>query len=384
MPQDNPAGYYRGVKSSLLETRPYGRTFGDKETELRNALMDAHLRDLEAQQQQAETARIALMRKDPSIAQQPELDERMANRRDVRRISQEPARVPEPPRVPESVPGGPVRMPRSGGGGGYEDAEAALPALVRNIRSAQPKPSLPTAKGIRGFKAGDRFESGGLVSLKQDADQINDPNYETVRRERERSAIMDPSVLSAQARAAGTVEAAQIRASGSGQQGDDNAPIMTNLARLGSIAMQLNQQGGPSGVVSGAIRRHITGPSQTDELAREFAGIRGATALAIAAKLNQGRPTEADRQAAEGLLPAEGDGPDLVRRKMRLVLNVLGSKDADSITDPLSGERISLTGGAAEEAGAGGANVGNIVQYQGKPHRIVAVVNGVAELEPVR
>lgn len=378
MPQNDPAGYYRGVKSSLLETRPFGATLGDEEVRLRNLFHQLQEQQMLAKQAEAEQQRKAALMSDRSIAQPDELAERMANRR---MAIAEPQPSSAPPREPD-LPVAKLKLSRTGQEGGYDDAIAGLPALARGIRAQ--RSAAPVVPGVR--SAGERprrFTTGGLVSMQRDADAIRDPNYETIRAEKERAAQMDPAVLSAQARGEATVEAARTRAAGSGGS-DDSHAIETNLARLGSIAMQINQQGGPSGVVAGAIRRNITGPSQTDELAREFEGIRGATALAIAAKLNQGRPTEADRQAAENLLPTSGDSPALVKRKMRLVLQALGARETSSLTDPLTGQTLSLTDEAAEEAGAGGAAVGSVVQYNGKPHRVVRVVNGMAELEPVR
>lgn len=221
MPQDNPSGYYRGVKSSLLETRPYGRTRGDHENEFEFAQLAAALAEAEAIKQRAETARIASMRKDPSIAQQPELDERMARRtRAVRMPDAEPSRAP---RFDE------LQLPKGNNNFGFGDTAQRLPystddpaprpvtlpsradappqkplLLARNIRSIQPESSLPIAKGIRRYTDGPRIADehaaqDAKAELQIGADIARDPNFETDLRRRAAEASIDPKVMAAEA-----------------------------------------------------------------------------------------------------------------------------------------------------------------------------------------
>ncbi|MGH7175755.1 MAG: hypothetical protein ACREJC_00115, partial [Tepidisphaeraceae bacterium] len=128
-----------------------------------------------------------------------------------------------------------------------------------------------------------RFGEGPTqTQARQEAEAVRDPNYPEAYAGREAEARLAPYVLGAEAYATRPT-------SGTAGKAEEDAAryIGVNLPRLGAIAKQINILGGPAGVITGAIRRGVTGPTQVDELAREFNGIHGALALNLAARFNR-------------------------------------------------------------------------------------------------
>lgn len=237
------------------------------------------------------------------------------------------SRVPIPPE-----PNAPVRP----------SPEEAIQVL-RGTRRISEGPA--PARRIRRFGT-----APGLTEARAAAEAVRDPNFPAAYAGREAEARLSPYVLAAEAYASRPTTTGKADA-------DAEQYISVNLPRLASLATELNQLGGPPGVVGGAVRRHITGPSQVDELAREFQGIHGALALNLAAKFNRGRPTEPDREAAAAILPQLGDSPELTQRRIALILQALGNPNQSSIRDPLTGREIQIRSGgggtAAPAVGAG-------------------------------
>ena len=254
-------------------------------------------------------------------------------RRDVREV------LPE--RIAAATTATPFRMPRQLSQGNAPTIGAALEQGLRTIRRAAPPPAAPGPRQIR------RFETAPtMTEQRMEAEAITDPNYGAAYWGREAEARLHPSVMAAEAYAKRPTTANQAAE-------DAEQYIATMLPRLGILAKEINQAGGPSGVVMGAIRRTILGPSQLDEKAREFNGIHGALALNLAAKFNRGRPTEPDREAAAAILPQLGDSPQLVERRMQDILSALGNPNLETLTDPVTGRQVRIrSGGGGQELGA--------------------------------
>jgi len=298
-------------------TIPYGQGSRDLEAAKELALLrllreQAAMEEVKRRKLEQET-RLA----DPlEAAKAAATAQQFRQRRDVREVL--------PSRIEAATQAAPFKMPRQLMPGNTPNVGAALEQGVRTIRRAAPPPAAPGVRQIR------RFETA--------------PTMTEQRMEAE--ARLHPSVMAAEAYAKRPTAANQASE-------DAEQYIATMLPRLGIIAKEINQQGGPSGVITGAIRRTITGPSQVDELAREFNGIHGALALNLAAKFNRGRPTEPDREAAAAILPQLGDSPQLVEQRMQLILHALGNPNAETLTDPVTGRVVRIrSGGGAQDLGA--------------------------------
>lgn len=317
----------QGYAPRIIGSQPWGSP-----RDLEVSQMLALLRQLEAQNRQAEAeaeeARMKARLADPyEAAKIGATVQQFHQRRDV-----EPA-----PRLGMMAP--PAPLPRVLT---RQNAPAAAEMLGRQVRGLR---QVIEGDGTPPSPRGVYRTRGPMTELRQEAAEYGDPNFQAVMRSRREQAALHPSVMAAEAYAARPIGGGRAAK----KDEDEERFIHTSLPRLGFLAKQINVLGGPGGMVTGAVRRMITGPSQVDELAREFNGIHGALSLALASKLNRGRPTEPDREAAAAILPQLGDAPALVDRRLRLIQMALGDPNVDTVRDPLTGRMVRLRSGGGVE-----------------------------------
>jgi hypothetical protein len=88
-----------------------------------------------------------------------------------------------------------------------------------------------------------------------------------------------------------------------------------------------SEPGAPSlmaGARTAAARIPVLGPAFASEASRTFVTAKGAISLQISAVLNQGRPTEPDRQAVEALTPSEFEPFGTARMKLEVLRRMFG------------------------------------------------------------